>query len=324
MEEPIGLTVSVLPMKKRHLPSLEWAVNGSEQMRQLTWNNGKTTATGACRVDVIDKSVGHNWADEEQEEEDLSPNNVMHFPSSAKLNSTRAADSLGFGLKRARINSQDDTTDVPSLRGSRVDDEPTVSLRDESCIKDKTGKSLNEKKRPRHSMKGSHDDICSQTGSKIMAYSKMKVKSSLRSLLHEWVDDLRLKIDISTKRNEVADLFVSLTLHIYTRFLLRKYGVRTIAGLCGASVRKTDLAACLWIAMKLEEEQAIVPTSQEIAEIAGIIDKKVLGLKEVEIGNLLEWRLLEGWRPIIQPNECSDSTDGETANMCDSLSDELS
>ena len=61
-----------------------------------------------------------------------------------------------------------------------------------------------------------------------------------------------------------------------------------------ARLKAAEVAACLWAAIKLEERQALVPSSGTVASVAAVGSRSLLDA-ELKVMGRLEWRPLEGW-----------------------------
>ena len=105
-------------------------------------------------------------------------------------------------------------------------------------------------------------------------------------------------------RDETCDL----ALHLFTRYLWKVKDVpvstRPKRGSRGTSQYLTDLAACLWLAIKLEELQVTVPCTKMMGK-ATRIPAKNIHAAEARVGNALEWNLLNGWVPELGVIESS-------------------
>ena len=268
-----------LPMKKRR--------RASEEDEKLT-----------VKVHVVEKCEGHGGK-EEEEEEDLSPPSVLHFPPATQFGTSKGTtegvasdgDVMGqqkTGVKRSRKQLECDMTMASPITAAKA------KARAKMISQTRTMQS--GRARPAAAPSGPDAD----------KHADRQTKGcSLRSLLHRWLSEL---VTVQDCPSEVSEVFVSLALRIFTRFLMVKHGASSLAGIFGANVQRCELATCLWISMKLEEEQSIVPTSREVSDAVGICDYACLRKKEEEIGNALKWRFMSDHLAALSAKGGGDQT----------------
>ena len=247
--------VQTLPMKKRMVAA---------------------RAGSARVVTVAEKACARPGGGEDEEEDDLSPPSVLQFPATQ-------FDTGGAG----------DATAVASAMGQQAGGGKRARADVERCG-GAAGPSDAAGGRPAPAAKRAKATAPATGAMQRRAAGPGARGSSLRGLLRVWLAGLSA-YDTEGARalSEGSDeVFVDLALRIYTRFMMAKHAASSVAGICGATVHRGDLAACLWIAMKLEEEQTYVPTSREVSDVVGIRDYATLRRKEEEIGNALQWRLM--------------------------------
>lgn len=106
-----------------------------------------------------------------------------------------------------------------------------------------------------------------------------KAARRVREVLASWHHDLYME----------GPLVCDLAFHMFQRALrpLRSKQV-SLDGL------RTMLAACLWVAAKLDEKQKNMPRASEVAEVARLDVKKVTA-EEFHVMALLNWKPLEGF-----------------------------
>lgn len=76
--------------------------------------------------------------------------------------------------------------------------------------------------------------------------------------------------------------------------LLKRSLIKFEPGRIAPDSLRVNLAACLWIATKFDENQTAVRKAPEVSRVAGV-DSKRLVEAETVILNVLNWRPLEGW-----------------------------
>lgn len=122
----------------------------------------------------------------------------------------------------------------------------------------------------------------------------------------EWATRLTVIEDGMTQAvyDTLIDRFVTRANSIYMQYVrLHKGGVGNRVLLGVRKPWRSELAACLWAAMKLEETQVLVPLAADVAEVCGMryneftkmSPVQALVAQEVVLGNALSWNFYTGW-----------------------------
>ena len=126
------------------------------------------------------------------------------------------------------------------------------------------------------------------------------------STFREWAMGLCIVEEGTTAEQHKAliDRFVTRANSIFTQYMrVHKGGIGNAILLGMRKPWRAELAACLWVAMKLEEAQSLVPVALDVVEVCGMkynaITKQTtvqaLIAQERILGKALNWNFYGGW-----------------------------